>query len=1040
MKRFFALISVLCLLCTTLFLGVSAESPETRASASWDVDGDGTLSILCIGNSFSVDAMQYVYKIANNLGISKIHLGNLYIGGCSLNKHYTNAKNDSAAYTYYLNTADKWSTTASYKMSTAIASRSWDYVSLQQASPDSGKESTYNSDLTELIKYVKGKLRNSATKFVWHMTWAYQTGSSKLADSSYSSQSVMYNGIITAVKNKIATNSSFSMIIPNGTAIQNARTSLLKDNLTRDGYHLDLLYGRYIAGLTFVKMITGLDISKVTYRPDNVGYALQQIAIESANNAVKTPYATTKSAHSNVTTSKLYARVYPQLTAQAFWNSTASSYNKHNTSADNSPNFFATQRFDKTTLPVGSVIQVSSGWQYRPEAWLSDAKQDSATRPTNVTTSYVVANGKWWDSWSIRAFNISSTTSGTSLANKTKDDINGIFKLYVPIENLSQDYFRLRLDITNTAYWNSTNTKYNTLITNSNNSDQFFATKRFWKADLPNGTIIKVASGWRYRPDGWVTDAKQDSANRPQTTTERSVVLTDAWWGSFTIRGFNVSKQDESLINGLTASELDAAFQIYVPASSHTHSYTNTTTAATCTAAGSVKHTCKICVYSYTETIPAKGHSYDDGLVTTQPTCTAEGVKTFTCSDCKATKTEAIPTLPHTEVIDEAVAPSCTETGWTEGKHCSVCNEVLVARAPLDAPGHTPVYSANSDKTHTITCENCDYAETVACEYEDGKCICGAKEIVEPIYDENLKFSHSLTLENDISINFIGQGSALGAYDTFYLECKVPVYNGNELTGYEIVNIDPVFNGTNYEFTLTGVTAKMMNNDIEAIFRLTKDGQEYYSKTDIYSVAEYAYGKLDSTKATDTAELKTVCANLLRYGALAQMQFNYRTDSLVDANMTATHKSYLTDLSKVEMKSYMNQLNDLANFTVPWKSATLELGNKVIMCLIANLSSYNGDPSELTMRLRYIDSKGQSITVERPLEVYNPAEKFYAVSYDGLRATEMRSIVSAAIYRNGERVSKTVEYSIESYGGRNPSDLCRAMLAYGDSANAFFAN
>ena len=110
------------------------------------------------------------------------------------------------------------------------------------------------------------------------------------------------------------------------------------------------------------------------------------------------------------------------------------------------------------------------------------------------------------------------------------------------------------------------------------------------------------------------------------------------------------------------------------------------------------------------------------------------------------------------------------------------------------------------------------------------------------------------------------------------------------------------------------------------------------------------------------------------------------------------------------------------------------------MCLIANLSSYNGDPSELTMRLTYTDSKGQNIIVERPLELYDKAKMLYAVSYDGLRATEMRTIVSAAIYLNGTRVSKTVEYSIESYGGRNPSDLCLSMIAYGDSATAFFAN
>ncbi len=42
----------------------------------------------------------------------------------------------------------------------------------------------------------------------------------------------------------------------------------------------------------------------------------------------------------------------------------------------------------------------------------------------------------------------------------------------------------------------------------------------------------------------------------------------------------------------------------------------------------------------------------------------------------------------HTVVVDQAVAPTCTETGLTEGKHCSVCNEVIVAQETVDALGH----------------------------------------------------------------------------------------------------------------------------------------------------------------------------------------------------------------------------------------------------------------------------------------------------------------------------------------------------------------
>ena len=102
-------------------------------------------------------------------------------------------------------------------------------------------------------------------------------------------------------------------------------------------------------------------------------------------------------------------------------------------------------------------------------------------------------------------------------------------------------------------------------------------------------------------------------------------------------------------------------------------------------------------------TIPKnENHTWDDGAVTTAATCTVAGVKTFTCSVCNATRTETIQANGHTEVTDAAVEATCTTPGKTEGKHCSVCNEVIVAQTEIPAKGHTEVTDEAVEPTCTV--------------------------------------------------------------------------------------------------------------------------------------------------------------------------------------------------------------------------------------------------------------------------------------------------------------------------------------------------
>lgn len=273
--------------------GTQSNSPVATDDTPWD--DDNTLKILTVGNSFSADSMEYVYEIAKAAGVENIRLGNLYIGGCTLKKHLTNAQKNSRSYAYYTNSTGQWSVTTSYRMSEAITGENWDFISFQQASPESGVAGSYD-DLAALVALVEPLCTNPNVRFVWHMTWAYQSDTIHPGFVTYNSnQMTMYNAIVSAVQSKIVPNEKIKTIIPNGTAIQNARTSYVGDELTRDGYHLSVAEGRVIAGIAMVAATIGMDYDNIDLTGINKDEKFLQVALESVKNAMENPYEVTQS-------------------------------------------------------------------------------------------------------------------------------------------------------------------------------------------------------------------------------------------------------------------------------------------------------------------------------------------------------------------------------------------------------------------------------------------------------------------------------------------------------------------------------------------------------------------------------------------------------------------------------------------------------------------------------------------------------------------------------------------------------------------------
>ncbi|MBQ8861812.1 MAG: DUF4886 domain-containing protein [Clostridia bacterium] len=454
----------------------TTESSTTATTTPETPKEPKTLKVLAIGNSFSVDAMEHLWNILMRMGYDDVFLGNLYIGGCSIDTHWGNIRDDLEAYEYHTNDMGAWKKKPGTKLSTALLSQEWDVITIQQVSQNSGMPETMGN-LQNILDYVKANMPNKDAKIYWHMTWAYQQNTTHSGFPNYgSNQMNMYNAITGAVESTIKTNKDIDGFIPSGTTIQNMRTSYLGDTLTRDGYHLSEGLGRYAAAMTWAKYITGESIDNITWVPVKFKSEIApylDIVKEAVNNAYKTPLAVTNSTYTKNPNGEPEKPETPELptvvtdlsitealtdadkavlTAQgldpakyavlklnnnfkAFYNSTstATTLTKSSSNGDTGSKFVATSIFTKEQLPGGSIITIAEGYQYRPEGWQQMGVKNNKTRPSEVKTSIVKVDAKWWEGYELRAFNVSTNQTNLSDRQVVTDEAMTALRIYVPI-------------------------------------------------------------------------------------------------------------------------------------------------------------------------------------------------------------------------------------------------------------------------------------------------------------------------------------------------------------------------------------------------------------------------------------------------------------------------------------------------------------------------------------------------------------------------------------------------------------------------------
>ena len=200
-------------------------------------------------------------------------------------------------------------------------------------------------------------------------------------------------------------------------------------------------------------------------------------------------------------------------------------------------------------------------------------------------------------------------------------------------------------------------------------------------------------------------------------------------------------------------------------------------------------------------------HSYGEWTTTKQVSCVTDGINERYCS-CGEKQTQTIGAIGHNEVIDAAVAATCTADGKTEGKHCSRCSAVLISQTAVSSSGHKynngeittqATCNQNGVKTFTCTVNSCRHSYT--------------ESYSLPTYTATELYNLSVKYVGEI-VTYDKSGAELGLGTGFVISS-----DGKIVTNYHVIDgaysADITIN--NKKYTITTVLAYDENIDLAVV-------------------------------------------------------------------------------------------------------------------------------------------------------------------------------------------------------------------------------